>query len=62
MATAVLFVGAPPEADGADRARSPRIMTSGWITVLPPSMMFWVPTRVALTSHLVARILNLDRR
>jgi hypothetical protein len=41
MATAVLFAGELPEDDDvAVRARSPRIMTSGWMTVLPPSMMF----------------------
>ena len=53
IATAVLFVGAPPDAEGTDRARSPRIITSGWITVLPPSMMFCVPTRVALRATLL---------
>ncbi len=35
------------------RTRSPRIMTSGWMTVLPPSMMFWVPTSVALRATLL---------
>lgn len=54
--TAVLL-GAAPAADWEDawivRMRSPRIMTSGWITVLPPSMMFWVPTRVALRATLL---------
>lgn len=53
MATAVLLAGAPPAEGCAERARSPRIMTSGWITVLPPSMMFWVPTRVALRATLL---------
>lgn len=53
MATAVLFAGAPPLELLAVRARSPRIMTSCWITVLPPSMMFWVPTRVALRATLL---------
>jgi hypothetical protein len=28
-------------------------MTSGWMTVLPPSMMFWVPTSVALRATLL---------
>lgn len=28
-------------------------MTSGWMTVLPPSMMFWVPTKVALRATLL---------
>jgi hypothetical protein len=54
--TAVLFGGAPL-ADWDDawmvRIRSPRIMTSGWMTVLPPSMMFWVPTSVALRATLL---------
>lgn len=58
MATAVL---APP-LDGVDdedvldegavRTRSPRIITSGWMTVLPPSTMFCVPTRMALRATL----------
>lgn len=38
---------------GAVRTRSPLIMTSGWMTVLPPSMMFWVPTRMALRATLL---------
>ena len=41
------------EEDGAVRIRSPRIMTSGWMTVFPPSMMFWVPTRMALRATLL---------
>lgn len=54
METAVLFAGAPPEdEDCTVRARSPRIITSGWMTVLPPRMMFWVPTRVALRATLL---------
>jgi hypothetical protein len=36
--------GFPPPDDDWDgalvRTRSPRIMTSGWMTALPPSMMF----------------------
>ena len=55
MATAVLFAG-PPEPDdeeGWERTRSPRTMASGWMTDLPPSMMFWVPTRVALRDTLL---------
>ncbi len=55
--TAVLLAGAAPELEfeGAwtDRVRSPRIITSGWMTVLPPSMMFWVPTSVALRATLL---------
>ena len=35
------------------RTRSPLIITSGWMTVLPPSMMFWVPTRMALRATLL---------
>lgn len=56
METAVLLAGAgAPEDDGAgtDRDRSPRIITSGWMTVLPPSMMFWVPTSVAFRATLL---------
>src|SRR5665213_1331962 len=55
IATAVLLPGAEPddEEGGTERARSPRIMTSGWITVFPPSMMFCVPTRVALRETLL---------
>jgi hypothetical protein len=61
MATAVLFGGAPDddaEADDDDdasallRTRSPRIMASGWMMDLPPSMMFCVPTRLALRETL----------
>ena len=55
MATAVLLAGEPPDPGelGTERARSPRIMTSGMMTVLPPSMIFWVPTRVALRATLL---------
>lgn len=68
IATAVLLFGPPPppeppEEPGAGveeeeeeevvRVRSPRIMTSGCITVLPPSMMFWVPTRLLLRATLL---------
>lgn len=42
----------PPE-DVLLRERSPRIMTSGWITVFPPSVMFWVPTKMALRATLL---------
>lgn len=52
MATAVELVGAEDD-EGAVRTRSPRIMTSGWMTVLPPSMMFCVPTRMALRATLL---------
>ncbi|KAJ2900978.1 uncharacterized protein MKZ38_002162 [Zalerion maritima] len=47
---------APPpdeEAGGRDRVKSPRIITSGCITVLPPSMMFCVPTRLLLRATLL---------
>jgi hypothetical protein len=54
MATAVLLAGAVPEEDDETvRVRSPLIMTSGWMTVLPPSIMFWVPTRTALRETLL---------
>lgn len=58
MATAVVLAGAAvlpldEEEDGAVRTRSPRIMTSGWMTVLPPSMMFCVPTSIALRATLL---------
>jgi hypothetical protein len=56
METAVLLGAAPLLAcDEACmvRIRSPRIMTSGWMTVLPPSMMFCVPTSVALRATLL---------
>lgn len=55
METAVLLEAALLEdwdAAWMVRTRSPRIMTSGWMTVLPPSMMFWVPTSVALRATL----------
>lgn len=52
MATAVLLAGADPLEDEAVRARSPLIMTSGWMTVFPPSIMFCVPTRLALRETL----------
>lgn len=48
MATAVLVAGAEPEPETAVRARSPLIMASCMMIVLPPSMIFWVPTSVAL--------------
>lgn len=54
MATAVLFAGAlEPDDEGCERMRSPRTMASGWMTDFPPSMMFWVPTRVALRETLL---------
>lgn len=54
MATAVLLAGAaPPEPGTAVRARSPRIMASCIMTVFPPSIIFWVPTRVALRATLL---------
>lgn len=48
MKTAVLLPGWLGLVDGTVRARSPRIMASGMMTVFPPSMMCCVPTRVAL--------------
>lgn len=57
METAVLLPGAAaPDAvedGGLRRVKSPRIIASGWMTVLPPSMMFWVPTRFALRATLL---------
>jgi len=58
MATAVFDAGAPPAAapaaaDEAVRERSPRIMASAWMTVLPPSMIFCVPTRTAFLATLL---------
>ncbi len=56
MDTAVLLGAAPVadcEAGWMVRTRSPRIMTSGWMTVLPPRMMFCVPTSVALRATLL---------
>lgn len=54
-ATAVEFGGVEEvleEEEGVVRTRSPRIMTSGWMTALPPSIMFWVPWRLALRDTL----------
>lgn len=55
MAMAVLLEGAAAALllEMAVRARSPRIMASAIMTVLPPSMMFWVPTRVAFRATLL---------
>lgn len=54
MAMAVLVEGAAAaEEERAVRARSPRIMASAMMTVLPPSMMFWVPTSVAFRATLL---------
>lgn len=58
MATAVFDAGAPPAAapaaaEEAVRERSPRIMASAWMTVLPPSMIFCVPTRTAFLATLL---------
>lgn len=51
------MLGGAPPADWDEgwmvRIRSPRIMTSGMMTVLPPSMMFCVPTSVALRATLL---------
>lgn len=55
IATAVLLPGAAAEPDEgcAVRARSPLIIASAWMTVLPPSMMCWVPTRTAFRATLL---------
>lgn len=56
IAMAVLLEGGVAAAElleMAVRARSPRIMASAMMTVLPPSMMFWVPTRVAFRATLL---------
>lgn len=53
MATAVCEDEDEEEEDEDVRTRSPRIMTSGWITVLPPRTMFCVPTRTALRATLL---------
>lgn len=51
---AVLVEGAAAELlETAVRARSPRIMASAIMTVLPPSMMFCVPTSVAFRATLL---------
>lgn len=54
MAMAVLVEGVAAEVlETAVRARSPRIMASAMMTVLPPSMMFCVPTSVAFRATLL---------
>lgn len=54
IAIAVLLDGVAAEEElVAVRAKSPRIMASAMMTVLPPSMMFWVPTRVAFRATLL---------
>lgn len=57
MATEVELPAACPDEeeddeDGWERTRSPRIIASGWMTDFPPSMMFWVPTRMAFRATL----------
>lgn len=38
---------------GSDLTRSPLIVTSCWMTLLPPRIMFCVPTSVALRETLL---------
>lgn len=44
---------AAPAPVGSVRSRSPRIITSAWMTVLPPRMIFVVPMRCDLRETLL---------